>query len=146
MIVFVYRTRKIYSKVYQGKSYTLTKGTGSKVIHLFLHNHNNWMDILLMHHLLVEHPCAAGFGQTCKALKSFADSLSNCKDPDGKLVYGAHGIGKKVAKKRFQELMVFMKGYNNHVPFESGTDDAEEGTELMAGLEDLLEIDRKSVV
>ena len=36
--------------------------------------------------------------------------------------------------------MAFMKGYNNHVPFESGTDDAEEGTELVAGLEDLLEI------
>ena len=27
-----------------------------------------------------------------------ADSLSNCKDPGGKLVYGVHGIGKKAAK------------------------------------------------
>jgi hypothetical protein len=36
--------------------------------------------------------------------------------------------------------MVFMKGCMNHIPFESGTDDAEEGTELVAGLEDLLEI------
>ena len=33
-----------------------------------------------------------------------------------------------------------MKGCTNHVPFESGTDDAEEGTELVAGLENLLEI------
>ena len=36
--------------------------------------------------------------------------------------------------------MAFMKGCNNHVPFESGTDGAEEGTELVAGLDDLLEI------
>ena len=93
-----------------------------------------------MHHLLVKHLFAAGFGQTCKAWKSLAESLSNCKDPDGKLVYRVHGIGEKVAKKQFEELMVFMKGYNNHVPFESGTNDAEEGTELVAGLEDLLGI------
>ena len=33
-----------------------------------------------------------------------------------------------------------MKGCINHVPFESGTDDSEEGTELVGGLEDLLEI------
>ena len=36
--------------------------------------------------------------------------------------------------------MVFMKGCINHAPFESGTADAKEDTELMAGLEDLLEI------
>ena len=54
-----------------------------------------------MHHLLVKHLFAAGFGQTCKAWKSLAESLSNCKDPDGKLVYGVHGIGKKAAKKLF---------------------------------------------
>jgi hypothetical protein len=98
------------------------------------------MDIMLVHHLLVEHPSAAGFGQTCKAWRALADSLSNCKDPDRKLVYGVHGIGKKAAKKKLEELMVFIKGYINHVPFESGTDDAEEGTELVAGIEDLLEI------
>ena len=68
------------------------------------------MDIMLLHHLLVAHPFASGFGQTCKAWRSLADSLSNCKDPDGKLVYGAHGIGKKAAKKQFDKLMVFMKG------------------------------------
>jgi hypothetical protein len=121
-------------------SETVQKGTGSKVIHLFLHNHNNWMDIMLVCHLLVDHPFAAGFGQTCKAWRSLDDSLSNCKDPDGKLVYGVHGIGKKAAKKLFEELMVFMKGCINHVPFESETDYAEEGSVLVAGLEDLLEI------
>ena len=121
-------------------SETVQRGTGSKVIHLFLHDRDNWMDIMLVRHLLVDHPFAAGFGQTCKAWRSLADSLSNCKDPDGKLVYGVHGIGEKAAKKRFEELMAFMKGCINHVPFESGTDDAAEGTELVAGLEDLLEI------
>ena len=48
-----------------------------------------------MRHLLVEHPFAAGFDQTCKAWTALADSLSNCKDPDEKLVYGVHGISEK---------------------------------------------------
>ena len=56
------------------------------------------MDIMLVHHLLVEHPFASGFGQTCKAWRAFAESLSNCKDPDGKLVYGDHGIGERQQK------------------------------------------------
>ena len=60
-------------------SETVKKGTESKVIHLFLHGCNNWMDIMLVHHLLVEHPFAAGFGQTCKAWRALADSLGNCK-------------------------------------------------------------------
>ena len=106
------------------------RGTESKVIHLFLHNQNNWMDIMLVCHHLVEHPFATRFGQTCKAWRALADSLSNCKNLDGMLVYGVHGIGKKAAKKQFEDLMVFMKAYNNHVPFESGTDDAEEGTDV----------------
>ena len=110
-------------------SETVQRGTGSKVIHLFLHNHNNWMDIMLVHHLLVEHPFAAGFGQTCKFWRALAESLSNCKDPDGKLVYGDHGIDENAAKKQFEDLMVITKGCISHVPFESGTDDAEEGTE-----------------
>ena len=33
-----------------------------------------------------------------------------------------------------------MKGFIGHIPFESGTDDAEGGTELLAGLEDLFGI------
>jgi hypothetical protein len=66
-------------------SETVQKGTGSKVIHLFLHNQNNWMDVILVHQPLVEHPFAAGFGQTYKAWRSLADSLSNYKDPDGEL-------------------------------------------------------------
>ena len=53
---------------------------------------------MLVHYLLVEHPFAAGFGQTCKAWRVLAESLSNCKDPDGKLVYGVHGISEKASK------------------------------------------------
>ena len=48
-------------------SETVQRGIGSKIIHLFLHNQNNWMDIMLVHYLLVEYPFAAGFSQTCKA-------------------------------------------------------------------------------
>ena len=36
--------------------------------------------------------------------------------------------------------MVFMKGFMGHICFESGTDDAEGGTEQVAGLEDQFEI------
>ena len=41
-----------------------------------------------------------------------------------------HAETAMAAKKQFEDLMVFMKAYNNHVPFESGTDDAEEGTDV----------------
>ena len=67
-------------------------------------------------------------------------SFNNCKDPDGKLVYGVQGIGEKAAKKRFEELMVFMKGFMGHIPFESETYDVDAGTEPVAGLEDMFEI------
>ena len=43
---------------------------------------------------------------------------------------------RRLPKKRFEELMVFMKGFIGHIPFESGTYELEEGTELVAGLED----------
>ena len=98
------------------------------------------MDIILVQHLLVEHPFAPGFGETCKAWRVLTAFLSNYKDPDGKPVYGVEGIGKKAAKMQFDELMVFTKGLIGHILFESGTDDAEGGTELVAGLEDLFEI------
>ena len=39
----------------------------------------------------------------------------------------------------FKELMVFVKGLMGPIPFESKTDDAEAGTELVAGLEGFLE-------
>ena len=69
-----------------------------------------------------------------------AASLSNCKDSDGKLVYGVQGINQKAAKKQFEELMAYMKGFIGHIPFESQTEYAEGCTELVAGLEDLFEI------
>ena len=67
-------------------------------------------------------------------------NLSKVEDPDGKLVFGVQGIGEKAAKKCFEELMVFVKGNVDHVPFESGSDDADDCNELLAGLEDMLEI------
>ena len=78
-------------------------------------------------HLLFDLPLAAGFDQTCKAWRILPASHSNHKGPDKKLVYGVQGIGGKVAKKRFEELTVFLKGLIGHIPFESGTDDAKDG-------------------
>ena len=98
------------------------------------------MDIILVQHLLVECPFAPGFGETCKAWRVLTVFLSNYKDPDGKPVYGVEGIGEKAAKMQFDELMVFTKGFIGHILFETGTDDAEGGTELVAGLKDLFEI------
>ena len=48
-------------------SETIQRVTESRDIHLYLHDPNNWMDIMAVWHLLVEHPFAAGFRQTCKA-------------------------------------------------------------------------------
>ena len=36
--------------------------------------------------------------------------------------------------------MVFIKGFIGHIPFASGTDDAEGGTKLVAGIDNLFKI------
>ena len=116
------------------------EGTGLKVTHPFLMDKNNWMDIMLVQHLLVDHPFSATFGKHGKAWKAFVATLSKVENPDGKLVFGVQGIGDEAAKKYFEELMVFTKKHVSHVPFESGIDDANECNVLLAGLEDLLDI------
>ena len=40
---------------------TVQEGTGLKVTHPFLMDKNNWMDILLVQHLLVDHPFSATY-------------------------------------------------------------------------------------
>ena len=80
-------------------SETVQMNASSRVIHLFLHDPNNWMDIMLVQQLLVEHPFAARFGQTCKAWRALAASLCSCKNPSGKLVYGIQGIGEKGSQR-----------------------------------------------
>ena len=67
-------------------------------------------------------------------------TLSKAENPDGKLVFGVQGIGENAAKKRFEELMMFIKKNVSHVPFESVSDHADKCNELLAGLEDLLDI------
>ena len=57
------------------------------------------MDIMLVQHMLAEHPFATGVGQTCMAWSVLAEPLSNWKYPDGNLEYGGKGIGEKAAKK-----------------------------------------------
>jgi hypothetical protein len=47
-----------------------------KVIHPFLVKHStNWMDIMLVRHLLVEEPFSASFGKSGSAWKEFATAL-----------------------------------------------------------------------
>jgi hypothetical protein len=69
-----------------------------KVVHPFLVDKNNWMDIMLVQHLLVEHPFSAAFGKQRKAWKTFVVNLSKVDDPHGKLVFRVQGIGEYVAK------------------------------------------------
>lgn len=55
-------------------------------------------------------------------------------------MYGVEGIGEKAIKKQLKELIVILKGFVGYTPFESETDDVEGGTELVVGLENLLQI------
>ena len=119
---------------------TVQEGTGLKVTHPFLMDKNNWMDIMLVWHLLVDHPFSATYWKHGKAWKAFVATLSKAENPDGKLVFGVQGIREMVAKCCFEEPMVFIKQNVSHVPFESGSADANEWNELLAGLEDLLDI------
>jgi hypothetical protein len=77
---------------------TVQKGKGLKIIHPFLVDKSNWMDIMLVWHLMVEHPFSAAFGKHGKAWKTFVVNLSKVEDPDGKVVFGVQGIGEKVEK------------------------------------------------
>ena len=113
----------------------------AKVIHPFLVNHStNWMDIMLVQHLLVEEPFSASFGKSGSAWKDFVTALSGAEDPDGNLVYGIIGIRDKAAKKRFEDLMEYVKKAQDNVPFQSGCDDQAPSTELEAGLDNLYEL------
>ena len=113
----------------------------AKVIHPFLVNHStNWMDIMLVQHLLDEEPFSASFGKSGSAWKDFVTALSGAEDPDGNLVYGIIGIRDKAAKKRFEDLMEYVKKAQDDVPFQSGCDDQAPSTELEAGLDDLYEL------
>ena len=78
---------------------TVAEGTGLKVTHPFLMDKNNWMDIMLVRHLLVDHPFSATFGKHGKAWKAFVATLSKAENPDGMLVFGVQDIGEKAAKK-----------------------------------------------
>ena len=77
---------------------TVQEGTGLKVTHPFLMDKNNWMDIMLVQHLLADHLFSATFGKHSKAWKAFVATLSKIENPDGKLVFGVQGIGEKSAK------------------------------------------------
>ena len=72
------------------------------VIHPFLVDKNNWMDIMLVRHLIVEHPFSATFGKHGKAWKTFAVNLSKVEDPDGTLVFGVQGIGERWQKNNLK--------------------------------------------
>jgi hypothetical protein len=117
------------------------QGVLTKVIHPFLVNQStNWMDVMLVRHMIVEQPFSASFGKSGAAWKEFASTLSVAQDPDGNLVYGATGISDKGAKKRFEDLMEYVKKEQNNVPFRSGCDDQAPSTELETGLDDLYEL------
>ena len=77
---------------------TVQDNTGLKVIHPFLMDKISWIDIMLVQHLLVDHPFSVTFGKHGKAWITFVATLSKVENPDGKLVFGVQGIGEKAAK------------------------------------------------
>ena len=51
---------------------------------------------MLVQHLLVENPFAAGLIQACFDWKAFISFPSNSQDPDGKLMFGVQGVVEKI--------------------------------------------------
>ena len=119
---------------------TVQEGTGLKVIHPLLMDKNSWVDIMFVQHILVEHPFSATIWKYGKAWKTFVATLSKAENPNGMLVFGVQGIGEKAAKITLWRADDVHQENVSHVPFESGSDDADECNELLAGLEDLLHI------
>ena len=98
------------------------------------------MDQMLIRQLIVDQPFAAAFGKNGQAWKTCAERLSQAQDPDGNLVYGSHGVSDKGIKKRFDDLMAFVKGNDASIPFQSGCDDQPGPNNLVSALEDLYEV------
>ena len=110
-------------------------------VYPFLQFRQNWTYIMLVRQLMVDQPFAASFGQSGLAWKTCAQALSTVRDPEGLLVYGTAGVSDKSIKKRFEDLMTFVKKQENLVPFRSGTDNEPSGEgELVSALEGLYEI------
>jgi hypothetical protein len=123
---------------------TTVNSTGEPITtYPFLENRQNWTDIMLVQQLLVDQPIAATFGQSGHAWKTCAQALSRARDPESLLVYGAAGASNKSIKKRFEDLMMFVKKEENLVPFRSGSNNdpgAGEQGELASAFKDLYEI------
>ena len=114
---------------------------GGKLIHPFLLKRDNWMDEMLIRTMLVEKPFAVPYGKQGLAWRACANALNKTEDPDGKLVYGrGQGLSDKTLKKRFDELMAYVKKADGLVPFQSGMDDQSGPGQLQNGLEDLYEL------
>ena len=69
-----------------------------KVTHPFLMDKNTCMDIMLVQHLLVDHPFSATIGKYGKAWKTFVTTMSKAENSDRNLVFGVQGIGEMAAK------------------------------------------------
>jgi hypothetical protein len=121
---------------------TVLDETGeSKVSHPFLRTANNWMDQMLIRQLMVDQPFAAPFGKSGQAWKTCAEYVSQAQDPEGNLVFGSQGVSDKQAiKRRFDDLMAFVKANDASIPFQSGCDDQPGPNNLVSALEDLYEI------
>ena len=61
-------------------------------------------------------------------------TLSEFEDPDRKILYCIPGIGEKVAKKSFDELMVVFNCCMSDVCFDSGTNDEVDSSSTMGWL------------
>ena len=57
------------------------------------------MDIMLVSHLLFEHPYTVGSIQACNTWKALTVFLSKIQDPDGMLRVDVWAIDEKVTKK-----------------------------------------------
>jgi hypothetical protein len=120
---------------------TVDESGESKVTHPFLRNGNkNWMDQMLIRQLLVDQPFAAPFGKSGQAWKTCAEDVNKAQDPEGNLVFGSQGVSDKAIKKRFDELMAFVKANDDSIPFQSGCDDEPGPNNLGTAMEDLYEV------
>jgi hypothetical protein len=98
------------------------------------------MGIMLVRQVMVDQPFAVPFGRSGEARRACARSLSLAQDPDGNLAFGKVGVSDKAIKKRFDDMMAFVKKHQDNVPFQSGCDNQLDHGELVGALDDLYEI------
>jgi hypothetical protein len=119
------------------KLYHNFKSHGKIVVTHPFFSHDNDMDKVIVHHLLVDKPYLAAHENVQQEWKECMDNINKEEVAENPIFILA--LTSKTVKSRFEAYMKFAAQKKTATPFNSGSDDEEELCEIQQGIEDMLE-------